>query len=165
MVGGSRTLEGIPLPAYSGKVGREQHLCLKVSQEPAALHYAISGTPTDAQNGMAWEEGGGSGYGAWGKAPPVPDERYYINMRWNYTDLHGQPILAPKDWYYRKRVLVINPANNKRVIASIVEYGPATWTGRVSGLSPEAMLVLDAQTDDNLSYYWALDQSLPPGPI
>jgi len=51
------------------------------------------------------------------------------------------------------------------VIASIVEYGPAPWTGRVSGLSPEAMLMLGAVTDNNLTYYWALDQSLPPGPL
>jgi hypothetical protein len=165
MVGGAMTLDGIPLPAYSGLVGREQHLCLTMSQEPPATHYAISGTPAAAQNGMAWQEEGGSGYGAWGKAPPVQDERYYVNMRWNYTDMHGQQILASKDWYYRKKLLVINPANGKRVIASIVEYGPALWTGRVSGLSPEAMLVLGASTDDNLTYYWALDQNLPLGPI
>ena len=164
-IGGSKTLEGIPLPAYSGKVGREQHLCLTMSEEPPALHYAVSNTPPAARNGMAWQESGGSGYGAWGKAPPVDDERYYVCMRWNYTDMNGQPILASKDWYYRKRVLVINPANNKRVIASIVEYGPAPWTGRVSGLSPEAMLALGAVTDDNLTYYWALGQGLPPGPI
>lgn len=165
MTGGARTLDGIPLPAYSGKVGREQHLCLTVPQEPAATHYAISGVPAAAQNGMAWEEGGGSGYGAWGKAAPVDDERYYVCMRWNYTDLHGQPVLAPKDWYYKKRLLVINPANNTRVVASIIEYGPAPWTDRVSGLSPEAMLVLGADTDDNLIYYWAQDQSTPLGPI
>jgi hypothetical protein len=165
MIGGSKTLDGVPLPAYSGKVGREQHLCLTMSKEPAAKHYAVSGTPPAARNGMAWEESGGSGYGAWGKAAPVEDERYYVNMRWNYTDMNGQPILAPKDWYYKKRVLVINPANGKRLVASIIEYGPAPWTGRVSGLSPEAMLMLGAQTDDNLVYYWANTQDLAPGPI
>ena len=164
-IGGSNTLDGVPLPANSGKVGREQHLSLTMSQEPPATHYGVSGTPAGAQNGMAWQESGGSGYGAWGKAPPVEDERYYVCMRWNYTDLHGQPILASKDWYYLKRVLVINPANGKKVVASIIEYGPAPWTGRVSGLSPEAMLTLGASTDDNLIYYWALDQNLPPGPI
>lgn len=165
MVGGSKTLDGIPLPAYSGKVGREQHLCLTMSQEPADTHYAVSGTPPAARNGMAWEESGGSGYGAWGKAAPIEDERYYVCMRWNYTNMNGQPVLAPKDWYYGKRVLVINPANGKRLVASIIEYGPAPWTGRVSGLSPEAMLVLGAQTDDNLVYYWANDQAFPLGPI
>ena len=164
-IGGAKTLDGIPLPANSGKVGREQHLCLTMSQELPATHYAVSDTPAGAQNGMAWQESGGPGYGAWGKAPPVEDERYYVCMRWNYTDLHSQPVLASKDWYYRKRVLVINPANGRKVIASIVEYGPAPWTGRVSGLSPEAMLALGAVTDNNLIYYWALDQSFPPGPI
>lgn len=86
-------------------------------------------------------------------------------MRWNYTNLHGQPIYAPKNWYHQKKVLVINPANNKKVIASIIEYGPSPSTGRVSGLSPESALALDAVTDNTLSYYWALDQNLPLGPL
>ncbi len=162
---GAQELEGVPLPAYSGKVGREQHLCLTTGREPAATHYAISRTPPEAQNGMAWEEGGGSGFGAWGKAAPVEDERFYVCMRWNYTDLHGQAVLASKDWYYRKRLIVMNPATGRRVCASIIEYGPAPWTDRVSGLSPEAMLVLGADTDDGLVYRWAQDQSTPLGPI
>jgi len=27
------------------------------------------------------------------------------------------------------------------------------------------MLALGAVTDNNLTYYWALDQNLPPGPL
>ena len=165
VVGGGETLEGIPMPAYSGKTAWEQHLSLTGSQEPPATHYSVSSTPILAQNGMAWQTGGGDGYGAWGVPQPVGDERYYICMRWNYTNLHGQLIYAPKDWYHQKKVLVINPANNKKVIASIIEYGPAPWTGRVSGLSPEAALSIDAVTDNTLSYYWALDQNLPLGPL
>lgn len=153
------TLEGVSLPATTGRVGREQHLSLTQCAEPSTTHYPVSGTPVAARNGMAWETSGGCGYGAWGTAPPVADERYYINMRWNYTNLHGQPIYATKSWYYRKKVVVTNPTNSKKLVASIVEYGPAPWTDRVSGLSPEGMLALGASTDDNLNYAWLADQS------
>lgn len=93
----SLTLEGIPLPANAGTTAREQHLSISMPQEPAEIHYAISGTPEAARNGMAWETSGGSGFGAWGVAPSVENERYYIAMRWNYTNLHGQPIYASKN--------------------------------------------------------------------
>jgi hypothetical protein len=32
-------------------------------------------------------------------------------------------------------------------------------------VKPEAMLVLGAETDDNLVYYWANGQDIPPGPL
>jgi hypothetical protein len=110
-----------------------------------------------------WISSGGL-YGSWATAPSVENERYYINMRWNYTSLHGQAILAPKSWYYGKRVIVTNPANGKRVVAAVIEYGPGVMT-RVSGLSPEAMYALGAVTDNNLQYYWAANQAFPLGPL
>jgi len=159
------SLDGIILPASSGKVGREQHLAFSC-QEASATHYSTSGVPAWAQNGMAWQTSGGCGYGAWGSAPSVADERYYINMRWNYTDVNGQPIYTNKNWYYQKKVVVTNPVNGKKIIASIIEYGPSPSTNRVSGLSPEAMGSLSAVTDNNLNYKWLYNQSLNVlGPI
>ena len=70
-----------------------------------------------------------------------------------------------KEWHRGKRVLVTNPANGKRLVASIMESGPAIFTGRVSGLSPEAMLELGAVTDTNLEYGFLIDQSIPVGPL
>ncbi|PIZ85386.1 hypothetical protein COX95_04310, partial [bacterium CG_4_10_14_0_2_um_filter_33_32] len=159
------SLDGIILPASSGKVGREQHLAFSC-QEASATHYSTSGVPAWAQNGMAWQTSGGCGYGAWGSAPSVAGERYYINMRWNYTDVNGQPIYTNKNWYYQKKVVVTNPVNGKKIIASIIEYGPSPSTNRVSGLSPEAMGSLSAVTDNNLNYKWLYNQSLNVlGPI
>lgn len=155
-------LENIPLPATTGKTAREQHLSF-TCQESRTHHYSISSTPLAAQNGMAWETSGGCGYGAWATPSSVANERYYIAMRWNYTDLHDQPIYAEKSWYYGKRVVITNPANGKKVVAAIIEYGPGILT-RVSGLSPEAMLAIGAVTDNTLSYAWAADQSTPLGP-
>lgn len=156
----------VRLPAYSGKTAREQHLWL-TSNESAAHHYAVSGTPVDCQNGMA------GGYGAFGRST-LGYERYYVNMRWLYAtwyeDSGGNtrtkdidPIL--KSWHRHKKLIVINPATNKSVVVSIEEAGPAIWTDRVSGLSPEAMKVIGAVTNNSLKYYWAGSQSLPTGPI
>lgn len=70
------------------------------------------------------------------------------------------------NWHRGRRVLVTNPANGRRLVASIMESGPAIFTGRVSGLSPEAMLALDTTTDKNdLEYGFMLDQSIPVGPL
>ncbi|MGA1050595.1 MAG: hypothetical protein ACO3TG_03795, partial [Minisyncoccia bacterium] len=68
-------------------------------------------------------------------------------------------------WHRGRKVLVTNPANGKRVVASIIESGPAIFTNRVSGLSPEAMLELGAVTDTNLEYGFMIDQSIPVGPL
>jgi hypothetical protein len=70
-----------------------------------------------------------------------------------------------KEWHRGKKVLVTNPENGKRLVASIMESGPAIFTGRVSGLSPEAMLELGAVTDTNLEYGFLIDQSIPVGPL
>ncbi|NTU69702.1 S8 family serine peptidase, partial [bacterium] len=164
VVGWADVLEGIPMPATSGLTAREQHLSLSGCAEIPSTHYSISGTLVGDQNGMAWQTSGGCGYGAWGVAPPAADEKYYINMRWNYTSQNGQPIYTNKAWYYRKKIIVINPANGKKLVASVVEYGPGIMS-RVSGLSPEAMTALGAVTNSNLEYHWYLNQAAVPGPL
>jgi hypothetical protein len=84
-------------------------------------------------------------------------------MRWNYTDLHGQAIYASKSWYFGKRVVITNPANGKKVVCTILEYGPSPSTGLVSGLSPEALWKLGAVHGANMTYKWAADQTIPLG--
>jgi hypothetical protein len=70
-----------------------------------------------------------------------------------------------KDWHRGKKVLVTNPVNGRRLVASIMESGPAIFTNRVSGLSPEAMLALGVETDGNLEYGFMIHQSVPVGPL
>lgn len=180
---GIESLEGNKLPATSGKTAREQHLYLNQEESDlgrtdasASKHYGRSGTPSGAQNGMA------GGYGAFGSVadPASTDqERYYINMRWNYAswyedcdtkDSYGQCTtrtrnvdIANKGWHRHKKVIVKNSANGRRIVVSVEESGPAIWTNRVSGLSPEAMSELEASTNDTLEYTWAANQKLPLG--
>lgn len=171
-----RTLLGpygapVYLPAYSGKTAREQHLWLS-SGESASHHYAVSGTPTN-YNGQNCRNGMAGGYGAFGQSS-VYRERYYVNMRWLYAQWYQDgegntkvrnldPIM--KSWHRHKKLIVTNPLTHLSVVVSIEESGPAIWTGRVSGLSPEAMAAIKTYTNDNLTYYWAGSQSVPLGPI
>jgi hypothetical protein len=64
-----------------------------------------------------------------------------------------------KSWYKEKKVLVTNKKNGKKVVASILEAGPAIWTGRVGGLSPEAFDVIDAKNDTKCTFAFVDDDT------
>jgi hypothetical protein len=69
-----------------------------------------------------------------------------------------------KDWYKKKKVLVTNEKNGKKVVASILESGPAIWTGRVGGLSPEAYEAISAKTNENCAFQY-VDEKTNLGPV
>ncbi|KKQ88214.1 MAG: hypothetical protein UT11_C0038G0006 [Berkelbacteria bacterium GW2011_GWA2_38_9] len=179
---GTDKLEGNSIPATSGKTAREQHLYLSEEEynlgrtdASASKHYSVSSTSSAAQNGMA---GGFGAFGSIASPASTSQERYYINMRWNYgswyedcgsvSDGHcttrtSNVDIVNKGWHRHKKVIVKNPTNNRRIVVSVEESGPAIWTDRVSGLSPEAMEELGASTNDNLEYRWAVNQNLTLG--
>jgi hypothetical protein len=106
----------------------------------------------------------GSSYESYSKA--------YYNSYKNSSGQYCVPKTLTKNynsvtqlWHKQKRVVVTNPANGKKIVASVLESGPAIWVGRVAGLSPEAMYALGASSNNYLNYYWAADQSMPLGPI
>lgn len=66
---------------------------------------------------------------------------------------------SEKDWYKEKKVLVTNEKNGKQVVASILDSGPAIWTGRVGGLSPEAFTAIDAKNDAKCSFQFVSDNT------
>jgi rare lipoprotein A (peptidoglycan hydrolase) len=69
-----------------------------------------------------------------------------------------------KDWYKKKKVLVTNSRNGKKVVASILESGPAIWTGRVGGLSPESYEAIGAKTNENCTFQY-VDEKTDLGPV
>ena len=50
-------------------------------------------------------------------------------------------------------VYIYNPKTKKSCVCRLSDYGPHPKTGRTIDLSPEALLVLAAKTDDKLWYY------------
>lgn len=154
-------LEGHKLPAGTGGTGNEEEAGIVNGRI-----VLIEGN--DAGNPLALNPRGVTDN----------DVKYYINMRWRYAvwNWRGDGNTGPEDvnWYTQKvrKVLVTNPKTGRGIITSIVESGPAPWTGtnmtageapsywqgyidgtppqykgRVSGLSPSAIKALANTTD------------------
>ena len=142
-------LDGNHLPQTYGYTGEEQHLA-RYPGDAIANHDELQFI------GMA------PGLGAWRYFAPsktamtdeiVLMEKYYVAIQtfnlpeWNTK----QPYL--KDWYKFRKVLVVNPKNGKAAVAVIGDAGPANWTGKQFGLSPELM------------HYMGLDIGMKKGEI
>jgi len=99
---------------------------------------------------------------------------YYVAMRWDYSQPGG------KAWWYKKKVLI--EANNKAIVASIEDWGPAQWVidnarakcgdgGRsiIDVSSPVAEYLFGVSSsgwsDCRLVHVSFADQSLPLGPV
>ncbi|RLC31771.1 hypothetical protein DRH13_02570 [Candidatus Woesebacteria bacterium] len=131
------TLEGEHLNTTYGLIGAEQHL--RRYPGDVLLNHG---------SGDVLTEGIAPGLGAWGYFAPTKSaftpeleetERWYAVVQtlylpdWNTR----QPYL--RDWYKFRKVLIVNTDNGNAVIASIADSGPAAWTGKVFGGSPEVM--------------------------
>lgn len=133
------TLEGEHLNTTYGLIGAEQHL----RRYPGdTLQNHASGSHTVLKEGIA------PGLGAWGYFAPSRDrlssdlvetEKWYAVVQtlylpdWNTR----QPYL--RDWYKYRKVLIVNTTNGNAVVAAIADSGPAAWTGKHFGGSPEVM--------------------------
>jgi hypothetical protein len=185
--------QGIQIPFSTGRTGLEQHLWTTAGEGTEADHYKLSNLPQKGdfldcsahgclQNGVA-------GTGAFGLLDPLV-EQWYITMRWNYCtwkettglDSFGRPATicvdvvnsgaSTKANHKYKKVIVVNPRTNRKVVVAVGESGPAIWVTReqgvVAGLSPEAVNYLQANYNtngDQLQYGWSVDQTIPLGPI
>jgi hypothetical protein len=131
------TLEGEHLNTTYGLIGAEQHL-RRYPGDNISIHPKIS----------VGDEGMAPGLGAWGyfaksKEELTPDlvetEKWYAVVQtlylpdWNKR----QPYL--RDWYKYRKVLIVNTDNGNAVVAAIADSGPAAWTGKSFGGSPEVM--------------------------
>ena len=131
------TLEGEHLNTTYGLIGAEQHL--RRYPGDVLLNHG---------SGDVLTEGIAPGLGAWGYFAPTQSaftpeleetEEWYAVVQtlylpdWNTR----QPYL--RDWYKFRKVLIVNTDNGNAVVASIADSGPAAWTGKVFGGSPEVM--------------------------
>lgn len=128
-------LDGNYLNHAYGFIGAEQHLP-RYPGDRAALHDAY------VQAGIT------PGRGAWGYFAPsqkalTPDliqkEKYYVAVQTLYIPDWNKRFKELRDWYKYRKVLVVNPVNGKVMVACIADAGPASWTGKQFGGSPEVM--------------------------
>lgn len=131
------SLEGEHLNTVYGYIGYEQHL-KRFPSDYLALHDEFR------------ETGIAPGLGAYGyfsstselTEDAVEREKWYVavqtlylpdwNKRWRYL----------WSWYRWRKVLVVNVENGNAVVAVIGDAGPAAWTGKHFGGSPEVMNAL-----------------------
>ena len=130
-------LEGEHLNTTYGYIGAEQHL-MRYPGDTMATHPKLA----EKDEGMA------PGRGAWGYFVPaksqmtkedVEREKWYAVVQTLYLPDWStrQPYL--RDWYKYRKVLVVNTVNGNAVVADIADSGPAAWTGKHFGGSPEVM--------------------------
>lgn len=121
-----------------GLIGAEQHLPRfpgdNVAQHQEFLNSGI--TP---------------GLGAWGYFAPskqkltddlINKEKYYVAVQTLYLPDWLTNFRYLRDWYKYRKVVVVNPVNGKTIICDVADSGPANWTGKHFGGSPEVMAYL-----------------------
>jgi len=130
-------LEGEHLNTTYGLIGAEQHL----------KRYPGDGVENHGE-GSVLHEGIAPGLGAWGyfaaskeKLTPSLEEteKWYAVVQTLYLEdwSSRQPYL--RNWYKYRKVLIVNTDNGNAVVASVADSGPAMWTGKNFGGSPEVM--------------------------
>lgn len=166
------TLEGHKMNKIVGLMGGEQHL-YRYPGDSLAEH-----AKNEADKQMFLPAGIAPGLGSWGyfasskasfTAQDEARERYYIA---------AQTFLFPgfysdkgfKDWLRYRKVLVYNPNTGKAVVADIGDAGPATWTGKTYGGSPEVMHFVDLAVGPRKGEVVVLfvddpNDAIPLGPI
>ncbi len=131
------SLEGEHLNTTYGYIGAEQHLA-RYPGDTMAVHPKVP----------QLDEGMAPGLGAWGyfalsksslTSQLASDEEWYVAVQTLYLpDWNSrQPYL--QNWYKYRKVLVVNTLNGNAVVADIADSGPADWTGKQFGGSPEVM--------------------------
>ena len=121
-----------------GLIGAEQHLP------------RFPGDSLD-QHDEPRQEGITPGLGAWGYFAPskeqltqdlIEREKWYVAVQTLYLPDWNTRFRYLRDWYQYRKVLVVNPVNGKTVAADVADAGPADWTGKHFGGSPEVMAYL-----------------------
>jgi hypothetical protein len=131
------TLEGEHLNTTYGLIGAEQHL-RRYPGDTLLQH----GT------GQTLNEGIAPGLGAWRYFAPSKSkmtnelkeiEKWYAVVQTLYLPDWNTRTRYLREWYKYRKVLIVNTENGNAVVASIADSGPAAWTGKHFGGSPEVM--------------------------
>ncbi|MDP3994583.1 MAG: hypothetical protein Q8P91_02030 [bacterium] len=128
-------LEGEHLNTTYGYIGAEQHL----RRYPGDT---MAGHKPFLKEGMA------PGLGAWGYFAYSKDkldeslietEKWYAVVQTLYLPDWNTRTRYLRDWYRYRKVLIVNTKSANAVVAAIADSGPAAWTGKHFGGSPEVM--------------------------
>lgn len=159
-------LDGNQLNHQVGFTGYEQHLS-RYPQDTIGAH------DEQIQAGLAPGRGA-FGYFADSQAQFTTQdylrEKYYFVAQLHLLPGWSGNYHHLKDWYKFRKMIMINPENGKAVVGVLGDAGPAEWTGKQFGASPEVMSHLDLTTGKKKGLVLLLfiddpDNQVPLGPV
>lgn len=166
-------LAGKRLDRSYGIIGQEQHLA-RYPGDSMATHFDTAEEAVQfAQEGMA------PGLSGWGYFAPSRGEmfqqdklreRYYIAVQTFRARDYYQRFAEYNEFFRYRKMLVVNPQNGKAIVVVVGDVGPATWTGKHIGGSPEVMHYLervDGPRKGPVLFFFIddLQDNVPLGPI
>lgn len=156
-----------------GLIGGEQHLY----RYPGDILHNHAETTADWA--MFGSSGIAPGLGAWGYFTPSKEtftekdklrERYYLAVQTFLAPGFAENVKEYRDFFKFRKMLVVSPKTGQAVVAVIGDAGPAAWTGKHLGGSPEVMHYLGLATGPRKGpvLYFFIDDpedKVPLGPI
>ena len=166
-------LQGIKLNRSYGYIGAEQHLACYPG-DTMTTHF---GDGSDISK--LYSSGMAPGLGAWGyfansrselTQKDIDREKYYIAVQTFLSEDFNTRFAEYREFYKYRKMLVVNPSNGHAIAADIADAGPAPWTGKHLGGSPEVMKYLervDGRQRGPVIYMFIDDSEnkVPLGPI
>lgn len=166
-------INNIKLERNYGLIGGEQHL----------YRYPGDTLLSHAQTSSDWAMYGSAGIaprlGAWGYFTPSKSEfteideqreRYYLAIQTFLVPGYAENVSEFRDFFRFRKMIVVNPRSGQAVVAAVADAGPATWTGKHLGGSPEVMYVVGLAGGPRkgpVLYFFVMDpeDKIPLGPI
>lgn len=128
------SLEGEHLNTVYGYTGAEQHL-IRFPADTIEKHDALR------EVGMAPGRGGYGYFTEDGKLTPegIMREKYYFAVQTLYLPDWDKRWRYLVNWYKWRKMIMVNIENGNTVVGVVGDAGPASWTGKHFGGSPEVM--------------------------
>lgn len=169
----SAEIDGKRLNRSYGYIGAEQHL----ARYPGDTMNTHFDSEEDAKN--HYSSGMAPGLGAWGhfassqaefSAKDKEREKYYIAVQTFLSPGYNEHVHDYYEFYKFRKMILINPDNGKAMVVVVGDAGPAEWTGKSLGGSPEVMKYLervDGRARGSVLYFFVDDpeDTIPLGPI
>lgn len=166
-------INGIKLNRSYGLIGGEQHLYRYPGDN--LLKHADNAV----DSAMYIPAGIAPGLGAWGYFAPSQSaftdtekqqEKYYLAVQTFLVPGYSENVKKYSDFFKFRKMVVVNPKTGQAVVAVIGDAGPAEWTGKHLGGSPEVMEYVglaDGPRKGPVLYFFVLDpeNKIPLGPV